>query len=53
MLTSAMRGEMLTPNPQSAISMLTSGTSGGVAHNYTIYTGGVGQLLNSKSVILR
>ena len=33
--------------------MLTSGTSGGPAPTYTIYTGGGGQLPNPKSAILR
>ena len=32
--------------------MLTSGTTGGAATTYTIYTRGGGQLLNPKSVIL-
>ena len=32
--------------------MLTSGTSGGTAPTYTVYTGGGGQLPNPKSAIL-
>ena len=52
MLTSAMRGEMLTPNPNECNSMLMSGTRGGRAPTYTIYTGGGGQLPNPKSAIL-
>ena len=50
MLTSATRGEMLTPNPK-CNSTLTSGTSGGRA-TYTIYTRGGGQLPNPNSAIL-
>ena len=53
MLTIATRGETLTPNPKSAISMLTSGTSGGTAPTYTIYARGGDQLPNPKSAILR
>ena len=45
MLTSATRGEMLTPNPNKCNFTLTSGTSGGGAPTYTIYTvGGVNYL---------
>ena len=33
--------------------MLTSGTGGGAANTYTIYTRGGGQLPNPKSAILR
>ena len=51
MLTSATRGEVLTPNPKSN-STLMSGTSGGGAPTYTISTGGGGQLPNPKSVVL-
>ena len=32
-------GETLTPNPNECNSTLTSGTSGGAAPTYTIYTG--------------
>ena len=39
MLTSATRGETLTPNPNECNSTLTSGTSGGPAPTNTIYTG--------------
>ena len=46
-------GETLTPNPNECNSTLTSGTSGGAAPTYTIYTGEWGQLPNPKSVILR
>ena len=53
MLMSATRGETLTPNPNECNSMLTSGTSGGIAPTYTIYTGGGSQLPNPKSAILR
>ena len=42
MLTSAMRGQMLTLNPNECNSTLTSGTSGGGAPTYTTYTGGRG-----------
>ena len=45
--------ETLTPNPNECNSTLTSGTSGGVAPTYTIYTGEGGQLPNPKSAILR
>ena len=44
-------GETLTPNPNECNSTLTSGTSGGAAPTYAIYTGGGGQLSNPKSVI--
>ena len=53
MLTSATRGETLTPDPNECNSTLTSGTSGGAAPTYTIYTRGGGQLPNPKSAILR
>ena len=43
--------ETLTPNMCN--STLTSGTSGGTAPTYTIYTRGGGQLPNPKSAILR
>ena len=46
-------GETLTPNPNEYNSTLTSGTSGGAAPTYTIYTRGGGQLPNPKSAILR
>ena len=46
-------GERLTPNPNECNSTLTSGTSGGAAPTYTIYTRGGGQLPNPKSAILR
>ena len=46
-------GETLTPNPNECTSTLTSGTSGGAAPTYTIYTGEEGQLPNPKSAILR
>ena len=46
-------GEMLTPNPNECNSTLTSGTSGGAAPTYTIYTRGRGQPPNPKSAILR
>ena len=46
-------GETLTPNPNECNSTLTSGTSGGAAPTYTIYTRGGGQLSNPKSAILR
>ena len=46
-------GETLTPNPKECNSTLTSGTSGGAAPTYTIYTRGGGQLPNPKSAILR
>ena len=52
MLISATRGETLTPNRNECNSTLTSGTSGGAAPTFTIYTGGRGQLLNCKSAIL-
>ena len=45
-------GETLTPNPNECNSTLTSGTSGGAAPTYTIYTRGEGQLPNPKSAIL-
>ena len=45
-------GETLTPNPNECNSTLTSGTSGGTAPTYTIYTGVGGQLPNPKSAIL-
>ena len=38
-------GETLTPNPNECNFTLTSGTSGGVAPTYTIYTGEWGQLV--------
>ena len=44
--------ETLTPNPNECNSTLTSGTSGGAAPTYTIYTGEGGQLPNPKSAIL-
>ena len=47
------KGETLTPNPMECNSTLTSGTSGGAAPTYTIYTRGGGQLPNPKSAILR
>ena len=37
---SATREETLTPNPNKCNSTVMSGTSGGAAPNYTIYTGG-------------
>ena len=40
------------PNPNECNSTLTSGTSGGAAPTYTIYTRGGGQLPNPKSAIL-
>ena len=46
-------GETLIPNPNECNSTLTSGTSGGGAPTYTIYTRGGGQLPNPKSAILR
>ena len=46
------KGETLTPNPKECNSTLTSGTSGGTAPTYTIYTGEWGQLRNPKSAIL-
>ena len=46
-------GERLTPNPNKCNSTLTSGTSGGAAPTYTIYTRRGGQLHNPKSSILR
>ena len=46
-------GETLTPNPNECNSTLTSGTSGGAAPTYAIYTRGGGQLPNPKSAILR
>ena len=46
-------GETLTPNPNECNSTLTSGTSGGAAPTYTIYTGEWGQPPNPKSAILR
>ena len=46
-------GETLTPKPNECNSTLTSGTSGGAAPTYTIYTRGGGQLPNPKSAILR
>ena len=46
-------GETLTPNPNEWNSTLTSGTSGGKAPTYTIYTRGGGQLPDPKMVILR
>ena len=45
--------ETLTPNSNECNSTLTSGTSGGTAPTYTIYTGEGDQLPNPKSVILR
>ena len=39
MLTSATRGEALTPNPNECNSTLMSGTSGGTVPTYTMYTG--------------
>ena len=45
-------GETLTPNPNECNSTLTSGTSGGTAPTYTIYTRGGSQLPNPKSAIL-
>ena len=45
-------GQMRTPNPNECNSTLTSGTRGGAAPTYTIYTGGRGQLPNPKSAIL-
>ena len=45
-------GEMLTPNPNQCNSTLMSGTSGGAAPTYKIYTRGGGQLPNPKSAIL-
>ena len=45
--------ETLTPNPNECNSTLKSGTSGGAAPTYTIYTGEGGQLPNPKSAILR
>ena len=52
-LTSAMRGETLTPNPNECNSKLTSGTCGAEppGPTCTIYTGGGGQLPNPKSAI--
>ena len=47
------KGKTLTPNPMECNSTLTSGTSGGAAPTYTIYTRGGGQLPNPKSAILR
>ena len=47
------KGETLTPNPNECNSTLTSGTSGGAAPTYTIYTRGGSQLPNPKSAILR
>ena len=44
--------ETLTPNPNECNSTLTSGTRGGAAPTYTIYTGEEGQLPNPKSAIL-
>ena len=46
-------GETLTPNPNECNSTLTSGTSGGPAPTYIMYTRGGGQLPNPKSAILR
>ena len=46
------KGEALTPNPNECNSTLMSGTNGGAAPNYTIYTRGGGQLPNPKSAIL-
>ena len=46
-------GETLTPNSNECNSTLTSGTGGGAAPTYTIYTGEWGQLPNPKSAILR
>ena len=46
------QGETLTPNPKEYNSTLTSGTSGGAAPTYTIYTREGGQLPNPKSAIL-
>ena len=45
-------GETLTPNANECNCTLTSGTSGGAAPTYTIYTRGGGQLPNPKSAIL-
>ena len=45
-------GQTLTPNHNECNSTLISGTSGGAAPTYTIYTRG-GQLPNPKSAILR
>ena len=47
------RGGGQLPNPNECNSTLTSGTSGGAAPTYTIYTGEGGQLSNPKSAILR
>ena len=44
--------ETLTPNPNECNSTLTSGTGGGAAPTYIIYTGEGGQLPNPKSAIL-
>ena len=45
-------GETLIPNTNECNSTLTSGTCGGAAPTYTIYTGEGGQLPNPKSAIL-
>ena len=47
------QGETLTTNPNECNSTLMSGTSGGAAPTYTIYTRGGGQLPIPKSAILR
>ena len=46
------RGGGQLPNPNECNSTLTSGTSGGTAPTYTIYTGAGGQFPNPKSAIL-
>ena len=52
MLTSAMRGETLTPNPNECNSTLTSGTSGSAAPTYSIYTGeGVNHLTLTSAIL--
>ena len=51
MLMSAMRGEMLTPNPKSAI-LRKRVELVGAQPTCTIYTGGGGQLPYPKSAIL-
>ena len=45
-------GETLTPNPNECNSTLTSGTSGGAAPTYTIYTRGGDQLPKRRIALL-